>query len=122
MKLFIRLVINAIALWAAAELVDGILLTGEIGGILIVALIFGLINAVIGPILKILSFPFIIVSLGLFILVINALLLWLTAALSSNLSVSGFGSAFLGAIIISLVSWLLSIFLKDDKRNGRRDK
>jgi len=122
MKLLIRLIVNAIALWVAAELVGGIELTGQIGGILIVALIFGLINAVIGPILKILSIPFIIVSLGLFILVINALLLWLTAALSSNLSVSGFGSAFLGAIIISLVSWLLSIFLKDDNKASRRDK
>ena len=119
MKLIIRLIINAIALWAAAQIVGGITLTSDFGGILIVALIFGLINAVLQPILKILSFPFIIVTLGLFTLVINALLLWLTSSLSSNLDVDGFGAAFVGAIIVSLVSWLLSIFLKDDKKDDR---
>ena len=119
MKLLIRLFVNAAALWVAAQLIDGIALTGQIGGILFVALIFGLINAVIGPILKILSFPFILVTLGLFTLVINGLLLWLTAWLSANLSVSGFGAAFWGAIVISLVSWFLSAFLKEDKRDRR---
>ncbi len=119
MKLIIRLVINAVALWAAAQLVSGIHLTGEIGGILIVALIFGLINAIIGPILKILSLPFILVTLGLFTLVINGLLLWLTAWLSSNLDVSNFGAAFWGALVISLVSWVLSAFLKDDDKKKR---
>lgn len=121
MKLIIRLIINAIALWAAAQLVSGVQLTGEVGGILIVALIFGVINALLGPILKILSFPFILVTLGLFTLVINGLLLWLTASLSSNLSVEGFWAAFWGALVISIVSWLLSAFLKDDDNRKRRD-
>ncbi len=120
MKLIIRLIINAIALWAAAYLVNGIHLTDKIGGVLIVALIFGLINAIIRPILKLLSFPFIIVTLGLFTLVINALMLMLTDALASDyLAVAGFGAAFWGAIVISLVSWLLNVFLKDDKEDRK---
>ncbi len=122
MKLIIRLIINAVALWAAAQLVSGIQLTGEIGGILIVALIFGLINAILGPILKILSLPFILVTLGFFTLVINGFLLWLTASLSSNLSVEGFGAAFWGALVISIVSWVLSAILKDDDKKDRHDR
>ncbi len=121
MKLIVRLIINAIALWAAAQLVSGVQLTGEVGGILIVALIFGVINAFLGPILKILSLPFILVTLGLFTLVINGLLLWLTASLSSNLSVEGFWAAFWGALVISIVSWFLSAFLKDDDKRKHRD-
>jgi putative membrane protein len=120
-KLLIRLIINAIALWAAAQLVGGIELTGQIGGILIVALIFGVVNAVLGTILKILSFPFILVTLGLFTLVINGFMLWLTALLSSNLSIANFWSAFWGALVISLVSWFLSAVLKDDDKRSRRD-
>ncbi len=121
MKLLIRLFINAVALYAAAQLVNGIQLTDQIGGILFVALIFGIINAILGPILKILSFPFILVTLGLFTLVINGLLLWLTASLSSNLSVEGFWPAFWGALVISIVSWFLNAFLKDDDKKSRRD-
>ena len=122
MKFFIRLVINAIALWAAAQVIDGIQLTEAISGILFVALIFGVVNAIVKPIITILSLPAVILTLGLFLLVINTLLLSLTAALSSNLAVDGFGSAFLGSIVISIVSWLLSMFLDDDKskRDARR--
>lgn len=122
MKLIIRLIINAIALWAAAQLVNGIELTDQIGGILIVALIFGVINAILGPILKILSFPFILVTLGLFTLVINGLLLWLTSAFTSYLSLSGFWAAFWGAVVVSIVSWLLSALLKDDDKKSHRDR
>jgi putative membrane protein len=121
-KLIIRLIINAIALWAAAQLVNGIELTDQIGGILIVALIFGVINAILGPILKILSFPFILVTLGLFTLVINGLLLWLTSAFTSYLSLSGFWAAFWGAVVVSIVSWLLSALLKDDDKKSHRDR
>lgn len=122
MKLIIRLIINAIALWAAAQLVNGIQLTDQIGGILIVAFIFGVINAILGPILKILSFPFILVTLGLFTLVINGLLLWLTSAFTSYLSLSGFWAAFWGALVVSIVSWLLSAFLRDDDKKPHRDR
>lgn len=122
MKLLIRLIINAIALYAAAQLVNGIELTDQISGILIVALIFGVINAILGPILKILSFPFILVTLGLFTLVINGLLLWLTDYFTSYLSVSGFWAAFWGALVVSIVSWFLSAFLKDDDKKSHQDR
>ena len=114
MKLIIRWLISAAALWVAAELVNGIDLTGSFLGILFVTLVFGLINAIIGTILKILGLPFILLTLGLFILVINAFLLWLTAAILPSFSISGFGPALLGALIVSLVSWLLNAFLKDE--------
>ena len=114
MQLLIRLIVNAVALYAAASFVDGISLTGDIVGIAFVALIFGVINAFVKPIVKIFSFPLIAITLGLFTLIINAFLLMLTSALVSGLHVSGFGAAFVGAIIISIVSWLLSTFVGDD--------
>ena len=113
MNLILRLLINAAALWVAAQLVNGISLDGGFGAILIVALIFGVVNAIIRPILTLFTLPAVILTLGLFIFVINALMLWLTSAMSSTLTVNGFGAALLGSIVISLVSWLLSIFLKD---------
>lgn len=114
MNLIIRLVINAVALVAADWVVDGISIEGGWLNIAILALIFGVINAIIKPIVKVLSFPFILITLGLFTLVVNALMLMLTSWFSSSMQIDGFGSAFWGAIIISLVSWLLSSFLSDD--------
>ncbi|MGD2077065.1 MAG: phage holin family protein [Chloroflexota bacterium] len=113
-KLIIRLVINAIALWLAATLISGIELSSNLWEVLIVAIIFGLINALIKPVIKLISLPLIAVTLGLFTLVINAFLLLLTSWLSSALTVDGLIPAFLGAIVISLVSWLLSLFVDDD--------
>ena len=113
-KFFIRLAVNACALWVAANLVDGIYLSDSFGGILVVALVFGLINALIKPIVKFFSFPFILLTLGLFTIVINALMLLLTDALTSNLIVAGFWPALVGSIVISLVSIVLSHFLGDD--------
>ncbi len=114
MRLIIRLLINAAALWLAAQLVDGIDLDGSIGGILLVALVFGLVNAVLRPILKVLSLPVMVVTLGLFALVINALLLWLTGTIMDQLDVSGFVPALIGSIIISLVSAVLGWLIPDD--------
>ena len=112
-KLFIRLVINAFALWLAALIVDGITLSGNAIEVLIVAIIFGLINALIKPFIKLISAPLIVLTLGLFTLLINAFLLLLTSWLTSALDVDGLWAAILGAIIISLVSWALSLFLDD---------
>jgi putative membrane protein len=112
-KLIVRLLINAAALWVAAAIVSGIQLSEDLLQVLIVALIFGVINALIKPVVKILSFPLIIVSLGLFTLVINAALLLLTDWLTPALTIDGLWPALLGAIIISLVSWFLSHFLDD---------
>ncbi|GJM40385.1 MAG: hypothetical protein DHS20C20_06670 [Ardenticatenaceae bacterium] len=118
MKLIIRLLINAAALWAAAQIVGGISLEGSFGTILVVALIFGVVNAIVRPILTLFSIPFIVVTLGLFIFVINALMLMLTGAISNALSVDGFGAALLGSLVITIVSWLLGVFLKDDEKKN----
>ena len=112
----IRLVINAAALWATASLVDGIHLSGEFGSVVVVALLFGLVNAFVKPLVTLLSLPFLILTLGLFTLVINALMLLLTARFTGNLLVDGFGAALQGALVISVVSLILSFLLKKKKR------
>ena len=114
MAILLRLGINAAALWAAVRLVPGVSFTGDWRLLLVVALIFGVLNASLKPLLIILTLPFLVVTLGLFTFVVNAFLLWLTSALSGALGlgfhVSGFGAAFLGALVVSCVSILLSIF------------
>ena len=112
-NLVIRLLINAAALWVAASLVQGMSLVGGVTDVLVVALVFGAINALIKPIVKLLSLPLVFLTLGLFTLVINALMLLLAARLSAHLSIDGFGAAFIGALVVSIVSALLSLFLKD---------
>ena len=113
------MLINAVALWAAIRLVDGVTYTGGVGGLLGVALVFGLVNAVIRPIVTLLSLPALLVTLGLFTFVVNALMLWATSALAGALGigfrVSGFWAAFLGALVVSVVSLLLSMFVRDEK-------
>ena len=110
----IRLLVNALALWAAAAVVSGITLSGGYGEILIVALIFGILNAVLKPILVIFSIPFLIVTLGLFALILNGAMLLITARLTDHLVVSGLGAAILGSIVISLVTMLLGKTLEDE--------
>jgi len=117
----IRLVINAVALGVAALLLPGIRFGGETDmasliNILIVALIFGLVNAFIKPILALLTCPFYIITLGLFTFVVNALMLMLTAWLvGPRFVVDGFWTALLGSIIISIVSTVISATLKENQ-------
>lgn len=120
MKLILRLFINAAALWAAAEFVDGIQLTGDTMGILFVAAIFGIANTIVKPILTLFSVPFIVLTLGFFYLVVNAIMLLITDALTSGLNVEGFWAAFWGAVVISLVSSILDGILVDKKEKERR--
>ena len=116
LNLVIRLVINAVGLWVADGLVVVIHLTNEVGGLLFVALIFGLINALIKPIIDFFTCPFYVLTLGLFTFIVNALLLMLTGQLSGGrLEVDSFLAAFLGGIVVSIVSLLLSLFLSSDK-------
>jgi putative membrane protein len=110
MHLLVRFVISAATLALAAAVVPGIELRG-LGPTLIAAFVFGLVNAVVRPILIVLTFPLTLLTLGLFILVLNALCLWLTSALVPGFDVRGFGPAFLGALVISVVSWFLSAFV-----------
>ena len=109
----IRLLVNALALYAAAWAIDGIDMSGGFFDVLLVALVFGVLNAVLKPILVFFSLPLIIVTLGLFALVVNGLLLLLTARLIDHFAVSGMGSAILGSIVISVVTMLLGGALKD---------
>jgi putative membrane protein len=115
MSLLIGLLINAAALYCATRLVDGISFTGNWKALLGVALVFAIVNTLIKPILQFLSFPVIFLSLGIFLLVINALMLLLTSSVSRSFglgfSVRGFGSALFGSIVISVVSMVLSAFL-----------
>lgn len=111
MGFVIRLIVNALALIVVAYLVPGIHVSGFVGA-LVAALILGIVNAILRPILVILSLPLEILTLGLFTLVINALLFWLVGALHIGLDVAGFWPAFLGAIVMAIVSWLLSLLTR----------
>jgi putative membrane protein len=114
MLFLLRLLINAAALWAAIQLVDGIEHRGSWWSLLFVALVFGLLNASIKPLLKLLSLPIIILTLGLFLFVINALMLlmtgWVSGLFNLGFHVDGFWDAFLGGLIVTVVSLVLSIF------------
>jgi putative membrane protein len=112
----IRLFVNALALAAAAWLLDGIQMTGDFFGVLLVALVFGLLNAVLKPILLFFSIPLLVLTLGLFALVVNAVLLLITSRLLDGFEVSGFWTAVLGSIVISVVTMFLGGVLKDAKR------
>ena len=120
MKIVLRVLINAAALWIAASFVPGIH-AGGMGSILALALVFGVVNALVRPFLKLVSCPIILLTLGLFTLVLNALMLmlaaWLGRQLGIDFGVDGFWAAFLGALVVSIVSILLSIFVRDVERN-----
>jgi len=123
MRPILRIVITMCALYAAAHLVSGISATGSVLALAGVALVFGVVNAFVKPILALLSLPAVVVTLGLFLLVINALMLMLTSALSGSLGlgfhVDGFLPALWGSIVISVVSMLLSLLLVDRPRVPR---
>jgi putative membrane protein len=119
-----RLLINAAALWVATRVVTGISFTGDPWLLLAVALVFGVLNLVVRPILLFLTFPFLLVTLGLFLLVLNAAMLWLTGAASDRLGlgfhVADFTAAFYGGLVVSVVSMALSLFLGPDDKAQRR--
>jgi len=113
---FVRLLINAAALWVATRIVPGVSYSDGWIPFFGVALIFGVINAFVGFAAKVLTFPLILVTLGLFIFVINGLMLLLTSAVSTSLGlgfrVDGFWAAFLGALVVSVVSTALSLMMR----------
>jgi putative membrane protein len=119
-RFLIWIVVNALALAAAAWLLDGIEVSGattqdRIVTLVLVALIFGVVNAVLEPVIKLFSLPLIIVTLGLFLLVINAAMLlltgWLSAQFGLGFRVDGFWTAVLGGIVVTLATWLLEAVL-----------
>jgi putative membrane protein len=122
MRFLIRVLASAAALAVATALVSGIELTtasvtSKVLTLIAVALIFGVINAILKPIVKVVGCAFYILTLGLIALVVNALLLWLTSWLAGKLNlpwhITGFWPAFWGALIVSVVGWLLSILIRD---------
>ncbi|TSD95126.1 phage holin family protein [Skermania sp. ID1734] len=124
MALAARLVINAVAIWIAAHWVAGIHIVSEGNGLagdllvlLAIAVVFTIINAIVKPLVKLLSLPLVILTLGLFLLVINALMLKLTAAVTETtqygLRVEGFWAAIWGGIIIAIVNWVLGALVRD---------
>lgn len=123
MKLLLRWVILSFALFVAAWLVPGIRVRQDAWtAYAAMALILGLVNAVVRPFLKLLSCPLILLTLGLFVLVINGFALWLAARIALDwfgvgFYVDGFGSAFFGALIVSIVSVILNLLLKDEARH-----
>jgi putative membrane protein len=128
MRWILRLLANAAALAVATWLLSGITLHSTSTGrsvlvLLVVALIFGVVNMIVKPIFTLVTVPFILLTLGLFLVVINALLLLLTSWISSQAGlgwhVDGFWTAVLGSLIVSVVSWLLNTFLHD-KGEARR--
>ena len=130
MRLILRLLANAGALAIATWLLSGITLTAPTTGqkvltLLIVALIFGIVNAIVKPIFTLVTAVAVLLTLGLFLIVINALMLLLTSWLSDQFnlgwSVDGFWTAVLGSIIISIISFILNAFIpdKDEPRRGR---
>jgi putative membrane protein len=125
MRFLLRVVVSAIALAVAVWAVPGIkLLAGsdlsKVGTLLVVAVIFGIINATIKPVIKVVGCAFYVLTLGLAALFVNGLLLWLTSVIAGDLKVpfhvTGFWAGFWGAIIVGLVSWLLHLVIGDDRR------
>lgn len=120
MRFLMRTAVTAIALWAATRLVSGITFHGSWIALAGVAIVFGLLNSFVRPVLSFFTFPLLIVTLGFFIFVLNAIMLlftsWVASRIGIDFHVSGFGAAFWGAIVVSIVSFLLSIFIPDEKR------
>ena len=122
-KFLLRWAINAIALYVAVLILD-IPLQSGLTSIIWLALIFGLVNALLRPLLKFLTCPLIILTLGLFTLILNTFLFWLSGVIGQNFGVGfaitpDFWTSFLGALIVSVISFVLSIFLKEDKGRKR---
>lgn len=103
----IRLAIGTLGLWVAQKIVPGVTITG-LGTLALAAFLLGLVNAVVRPLLVILTFPITLLTLGLFLLVVNAAMLALVAAMLDEFTISGFWPALLGACVVSLVSWVAS--------------
>lgn len=107
---FVRFLIGALGLWLAQAIVPGVEIRGP-GTLLLAALLLGFVNAVVRPIIVLLTLPFTVLTLGLFLWVINAMMLGLVAALLDGFTLRGFGSALLGALVISLTGWIASWYI-----------
>lgn len=110
----LRLIVNVFSIWVAVKLVGGVYLTPGSNWVqlVLIGLVFGVLNALVKPVVVFFSLPAIIFTLGLFYLVVNALILWMTSALIGSLVVNGFWPAVLGGLVISILNWLLGGLLE----------
>ena len=115
---FFRLIITALGLWAAATIVPGVRIAGA-GNLVVAALLLGIVNAVIRPIILILTLPLTVLTLGLFILVVNGVSFALVAWVMPGFAVSGLIPAILGSIVVGLTSWFASAFVGGSGRIER---
>ena len=124
MRPLIRLLVTAASLWVAVRIVPGLSFQGGVLAFLGVAVVFAVVNAVARPLALLFSLPLLVVTLGLFWLVVNGLMLWLTAALSGALGlgfeVRGFWAAVLGALVVSVASWILDRLVAGPDRPAPR--
>jgi putative membrane protein len=113
MRFLVRLLLNGIAIIVAAWFVPGVQLAGIVPAIF-AGMLLGLVNALVRPVLLLLTFPFTLLTLGLFIFVVNAICFALTAALVPGFDLSGFFAAFFGALVVTMVSWVMNALLADN--------
>jgi putative membrane protein len=114
-KLVINWLINAAALYVAARLIQGVEVA-DTESLLLAAVVIGLVNAIVRPILRFLTFPITVLTLGLFYFVLNGLMLYLAAALTPGFELSGLVAAILGALVMSIVATFLHLFIKPKKK------
>jgi putative membrane protein len=118
LRVLLSILLNALAIYVAAYLLDGIVLSGT-AATLIAGLVLGIVNTIVKPVLILLTLPITIITLGLFLFVVNAICLALTAALVPGFEISGFWSAVGGALIVSIVGWALSGLVRKDHPHDR---
>jgi putative membrane protein len=121
-RLLLRLVVLAVIIGAVAKIVPGIHVHGSYLTLLWLAVLLSILNAVVGTVLKVLSFPLILLTLGVFLFVVNAAVLGLTANLSKHLDIDSFGSAFVGALLITFFGWLAEKFLPISRKDVRQEQ
>lgn len=122
MGFFLRLLVNALALYLLTQVYGGVSFApgADLLSVLLAALVMGIVNALIRPVLLLLSLPINVLTLGLFTLVVNGVVLWIVASLTA-LNVAGFGGAVIGALVLTLISWLLDVIVGALGLDGGRD-
>ena len=115
MRFLARVILNALAIGAAAWLVPGVQLSGPLPAV-IAGVLLGFVNALVKPILILFTLPFTLLTLGFFLFVVNAICFGLTAALVPGFDLSGFSAAFFGALVVTLVSWVVSALIADAQK------
>jgi putative membrane protein len=115
LRALLQVILNAVGLWLASRYIPGISYTGDLLSLLFAGLVLGLVNLLVKPIVSLFSFPLIVLTLGLFYLAINGLMLWLTAGLLAGLQVDGCLPAILGGLLIAFLNWVVRAFSRKEE-------